>query len=473
MKAVTAARRNSARRNSVRHSVRVDRDSAHTAREGNGSEVAGRVFVAAVCVGAVAAAVATGIHGVVRPNIAIAFAVLIAIGELLNVRLPGDRPAAPIASAGALGYAMLFDVGGRPVAQPTAQVIAVTAVGCLLGTLVRAAAGRRPRLSAVARRVVVAAITAAAFRLAAPQRLTMVHFADFKSQLRWVAFLMVAIVALATVLDFVIAAFVRARGRAAAFGWTLRDEISATAALALAVGATGVLTALATPSMQLYALPVFCIPLLLTQFAFRRYAAIRTTYRQTIRSLSRVTEVGGYVEEGHSRRVSLLSIAIGRELGLTESDLLELEYAALLHDIGQLSLIDPIPGGSTLVVAPVERRRVAELGADVIKTTGVLDRVADIVARQADPYRRHREAPDHTLPIESRIIKAASAYDDLVGPTPPPTRTPTRWNGYVSGWPTSTTRKSSKPWPRSSPAGSSTQRPTPHRPAERSRQILA
>jgi response regulator RpfG family c-di-GMP phosphodiesterase len=167
--------------------------------------------------------------------------------------------------------------------------------------------------------------------------------------------------------------------------------------------------------VQLYALPVFCVPLLLTQFAFRRYAAIRTTYRQTIRSLSRVTEVGGYVEEGHSHLVSRLAIAVGRELGLTENELLELEYAALLHDIGQLSLIDPIPGGSTLVVAPVERRRVAELGADVIKTTGVLDRVAEIVARQADPYRRHREAPDHTLPIESRIIKAASAYDDLVG----------------------------------------------------------
>ena len=45
----------------------------------------------------------------------------------------------------------------------------------------------------------------------------------------------------------------------------------------------------------------------------------------------------------------------------------------------------------------------------------MLDRVADIVARQADPYRRHREAPDGSLPIESRIIKAVSAYDDLVG----------------------------------------------------------
>jgi hypothetical protein len=387
-----------------------------TGRDDIGSPAAGQILVVLVSVVAVAAVVVAAVQGIVRLEVALAFAALIAAGELVNVRLPADRPSAPIASAAVLGYAMLFDVGGRPVAQSTTQVVAVTAVGCAVGTLVRMLAGRRPQLTAVARRVVIAAVTAAVFRLTAPQSLTTWHFANFKSQLRWVALLMVAVVALATVVDFLIAAFVRARGRAAAFGWTLRDEISATAALSAAVGATGVLTALATPSMQLYALPVFCVPLLLTQFAFRRYAAVRTTYRQTIRSLSRVTEVGGYVEEGHAHRVSALAVAVGRELGLTENDLLELEYAALLHDIGQLSLIDPIPGGSTLVVAPVERRRVAELGADVIKTTGVLDRVADIVARQADPYRRHRESPDHTLPIESRIIKAASAYDDLVGP---------------------------------------------------------
>ena len=386
--------------------------------DSTGSEVAGRVLVAIACAGSLAAAVATVLAGWVRPEVAVAFMALIMFGELLGVRLAGDRPAAPIASAAALGYAMLFDVGGQPVSQSAAQVVTVTAAGATAAALIRVVAGRRPRLTAVARRVVLAAVAATVFRLTAPRRLTILHFAAFKSQLRWVAFLMLAIVALATVLDFVIAAFVRARSRSATFGWTLRDEISATAALAAAVGATGVLTALATPSMQLYALPVFCIPLLMTQFAFRRYASIRTTYRQTIRSLSRVTEVGGYVEEGHAQRVSQLALAIGRELGLTENDLLELEYAALLHDIGQLSLIDPIPGGSTLVVAPVERRRVAELGADVIKTTGVLDRVADIVARQADPYRRHRESPDHTLPIESRIIKAASAYDDLVGANP-------------------------------------------------------
>lgn len=385
-----------------------------TGRRGHQVTRVGSTFVLIVIAGVLAALGATAARGVVRLDVAISFVVLIAIGELLQVRLPGDRPAAPIATALAIGYAMVFDVGNHPLSQPTAQVVCVVAAGCLLGSIVRTTAGRRPRWTYVARRVLLAATTALVFRATAPHSLTTLRFSDYKQQLRWVALLMVAIVALTALGDVLVAAVLRTSAPAL-FGWSLRDEVGATAGLSAAVGATAILTALATPSMQLYALPVFCVPLLLTQFAFRRYAAIRTTYRQTIRSLSRVTEVGGYVEDGHSHRVSVLALEIGKELGLTEGELAELEYAALLHDIGQLSLVDPIPGGSTLVVAPVERRRVAELGAEVIRTTGVLDRVAEIVARQADPYRRHREAPDYSLPIESRIIKAASAYDDLAG----------------------------------------------------------
>ena len=45
----------------------------------------------------------------------------------------------------------------------------------------------------------------------------------------------------------------------------------------------------------------------------------------------------------------------------------------------------------------------------------MLDRVAEIVARQAEPYRRPGEATDPTLPLESRIIRATNAFDDMVG----------------------------------------------------------
>ena len=135
------------------------------------------------------------------------------------------------------------------------------------------------------------------------------------------------------------------------------------------------------------ALLVFTAPILVTQVAFRRFAGIRATYLQTVRALSQVTEVGGYVETGHSRRVSELAVAMGRELGMTEEALLELEYAALMHDIGQLSLRDPIPGGATVLASPSEQRRIAGLGAGVITKTGVLDEVAEIVRRQSEPYR--------------------------------------------------------------------------------------
>ena len=63
---------------------------------------------------------------------------------------------------------------------------------------------------------------------------------------------------------------------------------------------------------------------------------------------------------------------------MTEPELLELQYAALIHDIGQLSLQDPIPAGPPSVSAE-DQRRIAELGAEVIEQATMLDSVAEIM----------------------------------------------------------------------------------------------
>ena len=193
-------------------------------------------------------------------------------------------------------------------------------------------------------------------------------------------------------------AVVRAGTDRAPFRAVLRNEVVAQAGIGSAIGATGALIALAATIMGVWALPVFVVPLLLTQFSFRRYAAIRESSLQTIRALSRVTELGGYTETGHSRRVSQLSVAVGRELGMNDTELRDLEYAALMHDIGQLSLAEPIPGGATVVAAPIDQRRIAGLGADVIRQTGVPDDVAAIVDMQAEPYRRAHETQRSEVP---------------------------------------------------------------------------
>lgn len=358
---------------------------------------------ALIAAGGIAYTCAVGLD---RPEIAIGFGALIAAGELARLTMPGNREVAPVGAAAALGYTLLLDLSQAPLRHPALQVVAVIAVGMIAGALPHLAVGRPPRLDAMARRLLTGALLAFAFRpLADPlYKATQGELGTW-----WPALgVMVVLISLTLLIDVLIAAVLRAEQLRTAFRVAVRDELNVAFPLAAAVASSGVLLALATHSMDLVALAVFATPLLVTQVAFRKYAGIRATYLQTVRALSRVTEVGGYVEPGHSRRVSRLAVAIGREQGMAEPELLELEYAALMHDIGQLSLRDPIPGGATVLTDPEQARRIAELGAEVIRQTGVLDRVADLVSRQCDEMS---EDP----PQSSRIIKVANAYDDLLG----------------------------------------------------------
>ncbi|NYF42541.1 hypothetical protein HDA43_004742 [Streptosporangium sandarakinum] len=362
-----------------------------------------------VCAAGVLAAVGvahTAAAGLVDPEIAIGFGALIAVGELARLTMPGNREVAPIGAAAALGYTLLLDMGDVPARHSALQVVAVLTVGMTAGALPHLAVGRPPKLDAMARRLFTGGLLALAYR---PLADGLFGLTRGRGEGWWPPLgVMALLIALMVLADVVLAAVLRAERVRAAFRVVLRDELRSAAPLWSAVSASGILLALASHSMGMAALLVFAAPLLVTQVAFRKYAGIRATYLQTVRALARVTEVGGYVEPGHSHRVSRMAVAIGRELGMAEPELLELEYAALMHDIGQLSLRDPIPGGATVLTDRGQARRIAELGAEVIRQTGVLDRVAEAVRRQCDSCA---EDP----PQASRIIKAANAYDDLVG----------------------------------------------------------
>ena len=381
-------------------------------RASNGA-AARRVVVTAGLGTGLAAFLLTLRQGVPQFEVAVSFAVLVLVGELLRVNLPGDRDSSPIGGAAALAYSLLvvLDNGVR-ARHGVATVVAVVFVASIASSLIHEALQRDARTTDLARRILAVAAAAATFRLLLLGS-SLEHVAvGRKADQPLLAMAIAALVGIAV--DLGVAAVADAKTKRAPFLPILRNEVMAQAPLSVATAATGILMALSVRVMGLWALLVFCVPLLVTQFSFRRFASISTTYRQTIRALSRVTEVGGYVEPGHARRVMTLSVAVGREFGMNDAELLDLEYAALMHDIGQLSLADPIPRGSTLTVAPSERRRIAELGAEVIRTTGTLDRVAHIVQEQASPYRKMRENADLDVPLAARIVKACSAYDDLV-----------------------------------------------------------
>jgi hypothetical protein len=256
---------------------------------------------------------------------------------------------------------------------------------------------------------------------------------------RWVgpayAVLLLALLGLTALCDAVLAAALAHARTGWPYGPLLRDQLRAVPGIGSAVGATGAVIALATAVVGLWALPLFSLPLLLTQLALRRYAAVRATYRQTIASLARATEIAGYTPAGHARRVAALSQAVGRDLGLSEAELTVLEYAALMHDIGQLSLVDPVPAGATSGLPAAEQRRIALLGGAVVRQTGAGAQVAAVVERQADPCSEQ--------PVAARIVRAVNAYEEKVRDAGP--------GGPLSarGWggPGSMRRKWWKRWP--------------------------
>ena len=341
---------------------------------------------------------------------------------------------------------MLASYGGVATTQTVWQVISLVALASFLGALPHVTAGRSPRIDEIARRILAAAFAAAIFRPIYEGWQDPLADQSPRMQATVMAMVMVAVV-LATGSSTprcrrwsAPTATGRPTGRPCA---TSCAPCSASARRSAPPASS---SRWPPRSMGWWAIPVFCVPLLLTQFSFRRYATIRATYLQTIRSLSRVTEVGGYTESGHARRVSEISVAVGRELGMSEDELLDLEYAALMHDIGQLSLTEPIPGGATVMVDAAEQRRIAENGAAVIRETGVLDDVADIIERQADPYRRPREHADPSLPVSSPDHQGCQRLSTTWSATPSSTaRGSTRSSGCAWAWPTTSTRGSSRP----------------------------
>ncbi|PJM95985.1 HD-GYP domain-containing protein [Streptomyces sp. CB01373] len=338
--------------------------------------------------------------GLEERGAALAFGALVLVGELTRWTGSESREAAPLGAAGALSYALLGADAGRPSHHGACQVVAVVLAACLLGGVPHIARGRGPTLDHLARRILTVAFAAVCFQPLYGEGV----FED------WVgpayALLLLALLVLTALCGAVLAA-AQAHGRTRwPFGPLLREELRGLRGIGSAVCATGAVMALAVAVAGLWALPVFSLPLLLTQLSLGRYAAVRRTYRQTIASLARATEVAGYTPAGHARRVAALSRAVGRDLGLAEPELTVLEHAALMHDIGQLSLVDPVPAGATAGLPAEEQRRIALLGGAVVRQTGVDARVAVVVERQADPCREQ--------PLSARIVRAVNAYEEKV-----------------------------------------------------------
>ena len=160
------------------------------------------------------------------------------------------------------------------------------------------------------------------------------------------------------------------------------------------------------PVMRWWALPVTVLPYAFSHTAFVRYDNTRVTYGQTIRALAQIPEVAGLAPRGHSNRTADLAVAVARELGMHPDEVTELEYAALVHDIGRITLNEP-----AILRAGYTDDDVARWGAQIVAEAPHLARVAQLVKDQYRPYRQAGQERDPSVPTASKVIKVVSAYD--------------------------------------------------------------
>ncbi|MCX6545772.1 MAG: response regulator [Acidobacteria bacterium] len=120
----------------------------------------------------------------------------------------------------------------------------------------------------------------------------------------------------------------------------------------------------------------------------------------------------------HSQRVSMISVNLSLALGLRSPELADIERAALLHDVGRLSLPKTIlskPASLTEEEHAVIRLQ-PKLVHEIIKTCPFLEPAADLV-RSA--YERFDGTgypwglKGEEIPLGARIIAAADAFDAM------------------------------------------------------------
>lgn len=370
----------------------------------------GVIILLAGAVVGLAAFLLTVRHGVTEWSFAVTFGILIAIGEMVQFNLDSNRNRAPIATSAALGYAMLR---GPALDTPPdiAQIITVVGIATVVGVVPRALAGLRWDMVVSCRRVLSVGCAAAVFSALIPD--SQQWDGTWRQSMPMVLAMLLGVLT-AGVVDALVGAGQVTEQENKPFPASLRDELVVMGRIGMAMGVGGVLLAAGTSLVGLWAPPLVVVPLLLTQFAFRRFASAQRTYRTTVRSMARSTEIAGFSTPGQNARTAGLAVAIGNDLGLTPARMEALEYAALLSGVGQLALADPSPGGASLLRTREERQRAAEIGAAVIERSGVLDHVAEIVRHSNDPYRRGR-ARNADIPLESGIVNVALAYEQLVG----------------------------------------------------------
>lgn len=173
-----------------------------------------------------------------------------------------------------------------------------------------------------------------------------------------------------------------------------------------------------------WGLLLFALPFLVIRYSFKLYVELKSDLKDFVRTLTEVLEEVDPYTRHHSVRVAEYSVRLARGLKRPEREVEEIEYAALVHDLGKIGPqhqhILQKPGSLTHEEQRTLRAHPAA-GAEIVAKVRALRRVAEIV-------RSHHERPDgqgypyglraDDVPVGARILNVADAFDAMTSDRP-------------------------------------------------------
>jgi putative nucleotidyltransferase with HDIG domain len=150
---------------------------------------------------------------------------------------------------------------------------------------------------------------------------------------------------------------------------------------------------------------------------------LEQSYDITLEALGNALDLKDAETEGHSKRVTAYTLALGRAVGLREPELRVVGRGAFLHDIGKMAIPDAIlrkPGKLTAEEQVIMRTH-SELGYRMIRKIPYLREAAEIVYSHQECYDGSgypRGLRGEQIHIGARIFALADTLDAITSNRP-------------------------------------------------------
>ncbi len=167
---------------------------------------------------------------------------------------------------------------------------------------------------------------------------------------------------------------------------------------------------------------------------------LEESYDITLHALGDALDLKDRETEGHSKRVTLFTIAIAREMGLSQEQVKVIARGAFLHDIGKMAIPDAIlnkPGKLDAAEYEIMREHPYR-GYVIVKRIPFLAEAAEIVYSHQEKYDGSgypRGLRGENIPLGARIFSIADTLDAMTSDRP-----------YRAALPDSAARAEIKAW---------------------------